>query len=109
RLGERVLAGAGYTVLTTADGIAALAVLAAYAGHVDLLITDMILPMMGGPELARRVAETHPEARILFTSGYPGDVLAGDGRLPAGAAFIGKPYTPEDLIAEVGEVLFRRE
>jgi len=51
------------------------------------------------------VVETHPGARILFTSGYPGDILTGDGTLPVGAAFIGKPYMPAEFLAAVREVL----
>ena len=67
------------------------------------------MPRMGGRELARRVVETHPGARILFTSGYPGDILTGDGTLPVGAAFIGKPYMPAELLAAVREALAPRE
>ena len=108
RLGERILAAAGYTVLTAADGAAALGVLAAHPGSVELVVTDVIMPMMGGRELARRVAEARPETRVLFTSGYPGDILTDEGTLPAGAPFIGKPYAADELVATVREVLAGR-
>ncbi|MEI8334851.1 MAG: PAS domain S-box protein, partial [Chloroflexota bacterium] len=109
RLGERILARAGYTVLTAGDGAEALALLAAGDGSVGLIVTDMIMPRMGGTELARRLGETHPGTRILFMSGYPGDILTSEGALPAGAAFIGKPYTAAELTAAVRDVLARRE
>ena len=108
RLGERILAAAGYTVLTAIDGAAALGVLAAHAGSVELVVTDVIMPTMGGRELARRVVEARPGTRVLFTSGYPGDILTGDGTLPKGAPFIGKPYAADELIATVREVLAER-
>jgi two-component system cell cycle sensor histidine kinase/response regulator CckA len=108
RLGERTLAAAGYTVLTAGDGAEALAVLAARPGPVELVVTDVIMPTMGGRELARRVGEARPGTRVLFTSGYPGDILTGEGTLPPGAHFIGKPYAADDLTATVRKVLAGR-
>jgi two-component system, cell cycle sensor histidine kinase and response regulator CckA len=105
RLAQRILSDAGYAVLTAADGGDALAVLDAHPEAIDLLFTDVIMPTMGGRELARRIAEVRPKMRILFTSGYPGDALTGDATFPPGTSFIGKPYAAEVLAARVRELL----
>ena len=105
RLTARILAKAGFSVLTAADGLAALAALAAHPGPVALVVTDVIMPVMGGHELARRVPETRPETRILLMSGYPGDVVLPDGMLLSGAPFLAKPFTAAEVTAKVREVL----
>ncbi len=105
RLAERDLEGAGYVVLPASDGAEALRILASHPGSVELIVTDVIMPTMGGRELARHAAESRPRTRVLFTSGYPGDALAADGVLPRAAHFIGKPYTAAGLTAAVREVL----
>ena len=108
RLTERILAVAGYTVLTARDEAAALAALAAHPAPIQLLLADLILPRIGGAELARRVAEARPGTRILLMSGYPGDILAGNGVLPADANLVEKPFTADELIAAVHRVLSGR-
>ena len=108
RLTERILVAAGYTVLTASDGAEALVLLAAHPAPVHLLLTDLVLPRIGGTEIARRVAEARPGTRILLMSGYPGDILASDGVLPAGANLIGKPFTAAELTAAVRKVLDRQ-
>ncbi len=107
RLTERILVAAGHPVLTAADGVEALALLAAHPAPVHLLLTDLILPRMGGTEIARRVAEARPGTRILLMSGYPADIVAGAGVLPAGTNLVEKPFTPAELTAAVREVLDR--
>lgn len=74
---------------------------------IDLLITDVVLPGTTGPQLAREVTEVNPGISILFMSGY----LESDSRLdqiPSGAPFLGKPFTPEDLVAQVSMILVSR-
>jgi CheY-like chemotaxis protein len=105
RLGERILRGVGYGVLTTADGQAALDLLAGDGVHVDLLITDVVLPGMNGRALADRVGELHPEVKVLFTSGYTDDAILRHGVLDKGVAFLGKPYTAPALTGKVRELL----
>jgi len=107
RLAQRILAGAGYTVLDAADGAEALALLAGHRDPVDLVFSDVVMPGMGGPELAARVAETRPGTAVLLMSGYPGDVVARSGRFPPGAHFIGKPFTAAELTAKVREAIGR--
>ncbi|HKI90988.1 MAG TPA: ATP-binding protein, partial [Gaiellaceae bacterium] len=69
----------------------------------DLLLSDVVMPGMSGPELADRLVERHPDARILFTSGYSGDAVADRGALPG--ALLEKPFTMEQLSAKVREAL----
>ncbi len=105
RLTERILSGAGYAVLVAPDGTAALEALATYPGRVGLVVTDVSMPMMGGEELARRIAAAHPGTRVLLMSGYPGSVATTDGIVPPGTHLLGKPFTAAELTAKVREVL----
>ena len=72
---------------------------------VDLLISDIVMPEMDGPELARRLGETRPGLPVLLISGYSHDAIVREGAFPAGAAFLGKPFTPSELAARVEEIL----
>jgi CheY-like chemotaxis protein len=94
-------------VLDAADGAKALALLAGHRDPVDLIFSDVVMPGMRGPELANRVAETRPGTAVLLMSGYPGDVVARNGRFPTGAHFIGKPFTAAELTAKVREAIGR--
>ncbi len=98
---------AGYTVLTAADGEDALAVAKAHDGKIDLLLTDVVMPRMGGPELAVRLRESRPDLPVIFMSGYAGDALTREGSLPSGSAFVQKPFTPSVLASTVRDVLVR--
>jgi len=99
-----VLRAAGYDVLEAASGDEALR-LARDGAPIDLLLTDVVLGGMNGRQVAELVAQAHPSARVLFTSGYPDDVTAEKG-VPRGAvAFLAKPYSPDALIARVSELL----
>ena len=92
----------GYAVLEAANGNDALKAIDGYSdGKVDLLITDVVMPLMGGRELADRLSKIHPETKVLFTSGYAGDQL-GDVRMrDEGADFLPKPYTMNSLVSKV--------
>ena len=65
----------------------------------------MVLPGMGGGEIAARIREIHPEVKVLYTSGYTDDVMVRGGLLERGAAFLEKPFTPSILARRVREVL----
>jgi CheY-like chemotaxis protein len=71
----------------------------------DLLLTDLVLPGMSGPELAERVRRRQPGLKVLFMSGYAGDALAERHKLPTGSPFIGKPFGLAELEAKVEAVL----
>lgn len=94
----RILERAGYRVLLAKNGVDALRVLDAHQGDVDLLLSDVAMPEMGGPELARQVAVRRPELPVLLMSGY------AEGRLNANDSatyFLPKPFTVESLLAAV--------
>ncbi|MBL0277187.1 MAG: response regulator [Anaeromyxobacter sp.] len=106
-LAARALAERGYQVLTAGDGEEALRVLEAAGGAVDLLLTDVIMPRMGGVELAARLADRTPGQAILFMSGYVDRAALAQGDLPEGAPILLKPFTPAALAGRVRQVLDR--
>jgi len=101
----RALTAAGFTVFEAADGLAALACFEANPG-VRVLVTDVIMPRLGGRELARRLRTLDPSLAILFLSGYPGDV-AFEFTLPTGARFLQKPASPKEIVRVVQELAVR--
>jgi PAS domain S-box-containing protein len=100
RLATLILSGLGYRVLSAADGQDALEVAAALGKPIDLVVTDVVMPRLGGREMAEVLA-----TRTLFCSGYTDDAIVHHGVLDAGVAFLQKPYTPTALAAKVREVL----
>ncbi len=100
-----VLTDWGYTVLEAGTPRDALAVLTRHEGAVDLLLTDVVLPEMGGPQLATRVETLRPGIRVLFMSGYTDDAVLRHGVLGESARFLAKPFTPAALKRKVREVL----
>lgn len=95
----------GYTIHAAKNGIEALRRMQEYTGTLDLIITDVVMPGMGGPELIERIKSVHPEAKVLFTSGYTDHAIIRNGSLPSGASFIQKPFTPASLARKVREIL----
>jgi two-component system cell cycle sensor histidine kinase/response regulator CckA len=104
-LARHVLQGCGYTVLEAQDGAEALRVAKQHPGRIDLLLTDVVLPRVGGRVLAERLAATHPRVKVLFLSGYTDDAVVRHGILEAQVAFLQKPFRPATLAAKVREVL----
>jgi PAS domain S-box-containing protein len=101
---ERVLTAAGYRVLTAANGEEALA-LARTLEHVDLLFTDMVMPGMRGPELAKELAAERPGLRTIYASGYTDDAMFRNQAAEGPPPYVAKPFTAEALLARVREVL----
>jgi PAS domain S-box-containing protein len=95
----------GYTVLHAADGEEALRVVGQHSGEIQVLLTDVIMPVMNGPELVTRVRSIRPEIRVLYMSGYPDEVLALHGIAHPEMAFVQKPFTSPELAAKVDRVL----
>ena len=97
----------GYRVLEAADGVEALAVSASHQGPIHLLLTDVILPGMNGRKLSGQLVSTRPDLKVVFVSGYPGDVIGQQGVLNESVAFLQKPYSPDELADKVRQVLGR--
>jgi PAS domain S-box-containing protein len=102
---ERVLGRLGYSVTTARSGAQALALMAAHPGPIDLLVTDVMLPGMGGREISERLTAQRPSLRTLFISGYTEDSIVHRGELDPGVAFLSKPFTPDALGHAIREVL----
>ena len=98
-----VLRRAGYRVLEAADGIEALELDAMFGAGIDLVLTDVVMPRLGGPELVRRLTARAPGRKVLFTSGYSASPVT-DTLEPA-QAFLQKPYLPSTLVAAVKALL----
>jgi len=98
----------GYKVLAAASGAAALRALKSFGGPVQLVVTDVVMPDMGGRELFERVEAEQPQAKVLFVSGYADDAIVRHGVLRAGLAFLQKPFTPGALLRKIRQVLDAR-
>ena len=104
-LTKGLLAKLGYTVLDAESAEQALAVAGARQGPIHLLVADVVMPGASGRELARRLAQSRPETRVLYVSGYTDDAIVHHGMLDPGLKFLQKPFTPAALARKVREVL----
>jgi two-component system, cell cycle sensor histidine kinase and response regulator CckA len=95
----------GYIVLEAGSGEEALRISAGQEGPIPLLLTDVMMPVMSGPEVAQRLACRCPEIRVLYMSGYSRDAIIRHGVVAQGTAFLQKPFTPDELMHKVREVL----
>jgi PAS domain S-box-containing protein len=95
----------GYTVLEASGGAQALRVAQAHSGPIHLLVTDVVMPELGGRELAERLSALRPGLKILYLSGYTDDAVVRHGVREAQTAFLQKPFTPGKLAAKIREVL----
>ncbi len=105
RMAARVLTSKGYSVIQAGDGEEALRVLASHSGPVHLVLTDVVLPKMGGRVLAEQVRALYPNTRVLFASGYTDDMILQHQLLQRDVQLIQKPFTAESLARKVREVL----
>jgi CheY-like chemotaxis protein len=97
----------GDVVVEAKDGDDALTVLRAHRGPLDLLLTDVMMPGLSGAEVCERVRAERPGLPTLFISGFYPEAVFPDQRLPEGAAFLAKPFMPEELIDAVDALLGR--
>ena len=105
KLAGLVLEGLGYRVLSAAGPAAAEALAQRHTGHIDLLITDVVMPEMNGRDLAARLHGLYPELKVLFMSGYTADTIAHHGVLEEGLHFMEKPFSRKELAVRVREAL----
>jgi two-component system cell cycle sensor histidine kinase/response regulator CckA len=101
KLAATVLRRQGYTVLEASNGQEALEMAGEYTGEIHLLLTDVIMPQMGGKALVALLQANHPGMKILYASGYTDDTIVHHGILKAGVAFLQKPFTPSSLAHKV--------
>ena len=105
RLARDVLSGAGYRVLEAGGADEALQVAGNQPDSIDLLVTDVVMPGRNGIELADRLRTTHGEFPVLYISGFTDMAIVRDGLLSQDVAFLQKPFTPDDLLRKVRQVL----
>jgi len=104
---RRILTRAGYRVIAVASGVEAIALAATELEEIDLLLTDVIMPQMQGPQLAERLREARPELRVLFMSGFAQPILDSRGTLGEGVLLLEKPFSAPALLERVNEAFGR--
>ena len=95
----------GYVVIEAQSGAEAIRACEQHGGDIDLLLSDVVMPEMSGPELARQLEAERPLMKILCMSGYTDDAVVRHGILQAETAFLQKPFTPSALAQKVRDVL----
>ncbi len=105
KLARRVLERDGYTLLEAADGVEALRIAETHPGPIHLLLTDVVMPNLGGRDLAEAFRALRPETRVLFMTGFTDDAILRHGVSAAEGALLQKPFTPAVLARKVRSVL----
>ncbi|MDX6382577.1 MAG: two-component system, cell cycle sensor histidine kinase and response regulator CckA [Blastocatellia bacterium] len=105
RLTEEVLQSKGYRVLGACNGDEAIKLAGQHEGTIELMVTDVVMPLLGGRELAEKLFVTRPEMRVLYMSGYTDDAIVHHGVLDGSVAFLEKPFAPDALALKVRQVL----
>jgi DNA-binding response OmpR family regulator len=99
------LASRGYNVLEAENGECGLRVAETFKEHIDILVTDVVMPGIGGRELAKKLLLLRPGISVLYLSGYTEDAVVTHGALGPSTAFLQKPFTLQNLAKKVREVL----
>jgi CheY-like chemotaxis protein len=102
---RKILRRENYNVLEAGSAEEAMAMASAAPGRIDLLITDVMLPVASGRELAERIRETRQDLKVLYISGYTDDDAVRTGAIPPGSRFLQKPFTLGALVGKVKESL----
>ena len=100
-----LLKDCGYTVIEGANGREAFEIAGRETGPIHILVTDLIMPFMGGYELSKRLTAMRPDLKVLYMSGYADATIVRNGVLEPGLALIQKPFTKNALVRKVGEIL----
>jgi len=107
-LARRVLTGYGYQILEAADTTDAVRIVHRHAGAIDLLLSDIVMPKMNGPELAQHLVALRPDMRVLYMSGFSSRLSIGLGFVSPAVAVLHKPFTAEMLVMKVRQSLTYR-
>jgi two-component system cell cycle sensor histidine kinase/response regulator CckA len=100
-----ILQNCGYGVTEAGTGDEALSQYKQRQGPIDLLLTDVMMPNISGPELAKQVSALDPSMKVLYMSGHTAAAMVQNGVLNTGAAYIQKPFTPDALVRKVRDVM----
>jgi two-component system, cell cycle sensor histidine kinase and response regulator CckA len=106
---RRILLAAGYHVIVAINGLDALRVAEAHGSGIDMLLSDVVMPQMNGPQVAERLLAQRPSIRVLLMSGFAQPILDSGGHLGAGIALIEKPFSGPALLAKIAQILERAE
>ncbi len=106
---HRILAGGGHEVIVAANGPEALRAAQEHDGKIDMVLSDVVMPQMPGPELTRRLRAQRPDIRVLLMSGFAQPILDSGGHLEQGTTLIEKPFSGPSLLAKIAEILERPE
>jgi len=106
---RQFLTRSGYNVLEATDGEDALRAARQYGGPIQLMITDVVMPRLGGPRLAERLADERPDMKVLFVSGYAENTILQHGKIDVRTRFLQKPFSLKTLARKVREVLEANE
>jgi DNA-binding NtrC family response regulator len=106
KLACQILLRNGYTVLESKDVNDAVAIAGRHSEPIQLLLADVIMPIMKGTEVYKQVCEFHPQVRVLYMSGYTENVIAHHGVLKEGVHFLQKPFSAEGLLEKVHSTLY---
>lgn len=104
-LSREILETYGYSVLVACNGKEGLRIGEEFPGKIDLVITDVIMPLMGGPEMTENFKTSRPDTRVLFMSGFTDDAIVHHGVLDESVSFLQKPFSLESLASKAREVL----
>jgi two-component system, cell cycle sensor histidine kinase and response regulator CckA len=104
-LATKILSRLSYNILTASHGVEALEIARNYAGIINLLVTDVVMPGMNGRQLAEQLQQIRPQIKVLFTSGYTENAIAHHGIIDSNLNFIGKPYNSRDLAHKIRRIL----
>jgi len=102
---RKALAPHGYSILESRDVWDALTIARSRQTPIDLLLTDIVMLDMSGPELAQQIATMHPKVRVLYVSGFPQASVIGSSTVGGRVSFLPKPFVPDALLASVREAL----
>ena len=104
-LARDILTAAGYAVLTATNGEEAQRAADRHPGPIHALLADVVMPKLTGPQLADRLVRSRGDMKVIFMSGYTAEITGQYGLVPSGSPFVGKPFTPEQLLGKLREAL----